>query len=119
MRVETPDNNYRRMILTLLLINIIAVFIISVLALSDYQQATSSRGVWRYAYVSADVVNGKLVVPAYHGGGAVPPCTPLQIRWWLAPRDTPTEAWTQIYVQVYINGAWEWDPPHVKAGIVP
>jgi len=45
MRVETPDNNYRRMILTLLLINIIAVFIISVLALSDYQQATSSRGV--------------------------------------------------------------------------
>ncbi|MEM2941177.1 MAG: hypothetical protein QW304_06480 [Thermoproteota archaeon] len=120
MRVENPDKNYRRrMFLTLLLISIITVFTIGVLAISDYKQATSLRGVWRYAYVSADVVNGQLVVPAYHGGGAVPPCTPLQIRWWLVPKDDPKEAWTQTYVQVYIGGNWIDDPPFVKAVIKP
>jgi len=123
MRVETPDNNYRgRMILTLLLISTIAsLSIICVIAADKYlrerDEKTSSRGVWRFAEVSAYQRPDGTLYNFYHGYGYVPPCTPMPVRHFPSYGHTSTKAWTRESIQVYINGQWVPDPPDAFADV--
>ncbi|MEM2940184.1 MAG: hypothetical protein QW304_01315 [Thermoproteota archaeon] len=121
MRVENPDKNYRRRIMvTVLLISIIfslSVIIVIAVHLSERKEATSARGVWRYASVSADRgADGKLY-NIYHGYGYAPPCTPMPVQQLPSYNHTSTYAWTRQRIKVYINNQWVDDPPELYVDI--
>ncbi|MGC8832050.1 MAG: hypothetical protein ACP5PQ_05670 [Thermoproteota archaeon] len=119
MRVENPGKNYRRIMVPVLLISLIAsLSIIIVIAnhLSERKEATSARGVWRYASVDADRVNG-ILYNIIHGYGYAPPCTPIPVRQFPSFGYTSTYAWTRQHIQVYINGQWVDDLPDIYVDV--